>query len=155
MPNHIKALAESFGIADLAAPLQRLGLSESEIDDTARLLSLAWSGNDRARVAVNEALTTSDLFRSAAGDVLDLETEPLRRPIGRRIHRPGARVPGAEQVVVVAQREGREARAHERLGGLRPHLAGERRPAALDQGAARRHSAARARDHSRHLSSFV
>lgn len=83
MPNHIKALAESFGIADLSAPLQRLGLSESEIDDTARLLSLAWSGNDRARVAVNEALTTSDLFVSASGEVFDraLMAEYERMPV--------------------------------------------------------------------------
>ena len=71
MSKYIKALAESFGITDLHAPLRRIGLSEAEIDDTARLLHLAWSGNTRARQAVNEALTTSDLFVSATGEVYD------------------------------------------------------------------------------------
>lgn len=83
MSNHIKALAEQFGIADLHTPLRRIGLSESEIDDTARLLSLAWNGNDRARIAVNEALTTSDLFVSASGEVFDraLMAEYDRMPV--------------------------------------------------------------------------
>ena len=71
MSTHIKALAESFGISDLHTPLRGIGLSEAEIDDTGRLLGLAWGGNSRARQAVNEALTTSDLFVSAAGEVFD------------------------------------------------------------------------------------
>ena len=71
MSTHIKALAESFGISDLHTPLRGIGLSEAEIDDTGRLLGLAWGGNARARQAVNEALTTSDLFVSAAGEVFD------------------------------------------------------------------------------------
>lgn len=35
------------------------------------LLEAAWSGDPVARIRVNEALTTSDLFKSAAGVVLD------------------------------------------------------------------------------------
>lgn len=83
MSTHIKALAEQFGIADLHTPLRRIGLSEAEIDDTARLLKLAWGGNDRARTAVNEALTTSDLFVSATGEVFDraLMAEYERMPV--------------------------------------------------------------------------
>lgn len=83
MSTHIKALAEQFGIADLHTPLRRIGLSEAEIDDTARLLKLAWNGNERARTAVNEALTTSDLFLSATGEVFDraLMAEYERMPV--------------------------------------------------------------------------
>lgn len=83
MSNHIKALAEQYGIADLHTPLRRLGLSEVEIDDTARMLKLAWNGNEKARTAVNEALTTSDLFLSATGEVFDraLMAEYERMPI--------------------------------------------------------------------------
>ncbi len=38
-----------------------------------RLLELAWAGNRVAMLRVNEAITTSDLFKSAAGEVLDRE----------------------------------------------------------------------------------
>ena len=84
MSNNIRALAEAFGIQDLTvAPLRRIGLSEADIDDTARLLKLAWGGNSRARIAVNEALTTSDLFVSASGEVFDraLMAEYDRMPV--------------------------------------------------------------------------
>ena len=37
------------------------------------ILESAWGGDKRARLAVNEAITTSDLFKSAAGAVLDRE----------------------------------------------------------------------------------
>lgn len=81
--SNIKALAESFGIADLHTPLRRLGLSEADIDDAARLLQRAWGGDSRARSAVNEALTTSDLFVSATGEVFDraLMAEYDRMPV--------------------------------------------------------------------------
>lgn len=38
-----------------------------------RLLEQAWTGNRSAMIRVNEAITTSDLFKSAAGEVLDRE----------------------------------------------------------------------------------
>lgn len=38
-----------------------------------RLLEAAWSGDRIAMIRVNEAITTSDLFKSAAGEVLDRE----------------------------------------------------------------------------------
>ena len=37
------------------------------------LLQSAWGGDKRARLTLNEAITTSDLFKSAAGAVLDRE----------------------------------------------------------------------------------
>lgn len=71
----ILALAESLGVTerDLATGLNRGVVSEAEVVNTARLLGSAWQGSDRVRFAVNEALTTSDLFRSATGEVLDRE----------------------------------------------------------------------------------
>lgn len=38
-----------------------------------QLLEAAWSGDRAAMLRVNEAITTSDLFKSAAGEVLDRE----------------------------------------------------------------------------------
>jgi hypothetical protein len=71
----IKKLAESLGVPNLGAPMgRRVGiLSEADIADAARLYGQAWNGDPRARLAVNEALTTSDLFVSASGEVFDRE----------------------------------------------------------------------------------
>ena len=72
----ILQLAESLGVSDqdMTKALRRGVVSESEMVNAARMLGAAWNGrSDRIRLAVNEALTTSDLFRSATGDVLDRE----------------------------------------------------------------------------------
>ncbi|MFK5689595.1 hypothetical protein ACI3EY_08000 [Ornithinimicrobium sp. LYQ92] len=71
MPSTIARLAESLGVDDqrLAGVMPRR-MSEADVADTARLLHLAWNGDERGKLAVNEALTTSDLFRSATGEVL-------------------------------------------------------------------------------------
>lgn len=69
------ALAESMGVTarDLETGLSRGRVSEAEVVSAAQLLRAAWQGNDRVRHAVNEALTSSDLFVSAAGEVFDRE----------------------------------------------------------------------------------
>lgn len=71
----IMQLAEALGVTprDLENGLRRGAVSEAELINTARLLQSAWQGNDRVRYAVNEALTTSDLFVSATGDVFQRE----------------------------------------------------------------------------------
>jgi hypothetical protein len=71
----IMRLAESLGVTprDLETGLRRGRVTEAEVASAARLLQAAWQGNDRVRHAVNEALTTSDLFVSATGDVFDRE----------------------------------------------------------------------------------
>lgn len=73
--SQILALAAGLGVTerDLTTGLRRGVVSEADLVHTAQLLASAWQGNDRVRHAVNEALTTSDLFRSATGDVLDRE----------------------------------------------------------------------------------
>lgn len=38
-----------------------------------RMLEAAWAGDKRATMLVNEAITTSDLFRDAVGQVMDVE----------------------------------------------------------------------------------
>lgn len=45
----------------------------SVVIDAKRLLERAWAGDKVALLRVNEAITTSDLFKSAAGEVLDRE----------------------------------------------------------------------------------
>lgn len=73
--SQVIALAESLGVTerDLAGGIREGRVSEAEIVSTARLLQSAWQGNARVRHAVNEALTTSDLFVSATGEVFDRE----------------------------------------------------------------------------------
>lgn len=75
--SQILALAGSLGIteADLSRSLRRGHVSETEVVNAARLLGAAWRSpsGDRVRHAVNEALTTSDLFKAASGEVLDQE----------------------------------------------------------------------------------
>lgn len=70
----IKQLAEALGVPDLSAPSRAAaGITEADIADAARLFGLAWGGNRRARTAVDEALTTSDLFVGVTGEVFDRE----------------------------------------------------------------------------------
>ncbi len=72
-------LAESFGVteAGLMAGSTPAALRERRdprrVAEAAKLLGAAWQGNVMAGVAVHEALSTSDLFKSATGDVLDVE----------------------------------------------------------------------------------
>lgn len=82
MSNIILA-AESFGLTDgvmlgegPAARRQRIRESAAmrkAVLDAKSLLEAAWGGDRRATMLVNEAITTSDLFKSAAGEVLDRE----------------------------------------------------------------------------------
>lgn len=45
----------------------------SEMAQAAQLMGQAWGGSELANLLVHEAFSTSDLFKSAAGDVLDRE----------------------------------------------------------------------------------
>lgn len=57
-----------------AARRARVRASESQrtaVVEAQRLLDQAWAGSRRALDLVNEAITTSDLFKSAAGEYLD------------------------------------------------------------------------------------
>lgn len=77
----IQQLAESFGLTDggelrgstndahrRMSPARAKALAEA-----ADLWGRAWKGDRMAAVLVNEAITTSDLFQSATGDLLDRE----------------------------------------------------------------------------------
>lgn len=82
MTNIILA-AESFGLTDGImtgegpnARRQRVRESAAmrkAVLDAKSLLESAWAGDRRATMLVNEAITTSDLFKSAAGEVIDRE----------------------------------------------------------------------------------
>jgi hypothetical protein len=73
----ILQIAEAFGVTEAGlvggqgptARRRRTNLAEA--DRARQLLSAAWAGNRIASSVVHEALSTSDLFKSAAGDVLD------------------------------------------------------------------------------------
>lgn len=73
-------VAESFGLneASLQAghgpAARRRNANTRLIAEAATLLGQAWGGSAYATLAVHEALSTSDMFKSAAGDVLDRET---------------------------------------------------------------------------------
>lgn len=71
----IIALAESLGVSerDLSGAMRRGHVSEADIEGVAKMLKSAWQGNTRVRNAVNEALTTSDLFVTGTGVVFDRE----------------------------------------------------------------------------------
>lgn len=77
----IQQLAESFGLTDggelrgtTNEAHRRLNPARAKaLKEAAELWSAAWAGNKHAAVTVNEALTTSDLFVSATGDMLDRE----------------------------------------------------------------------------------
>lgn len=84
MTSSIKQLAEALGVPDLSAPRRAAaGITEADVADAARLFGLAWNGNPRARVAVNEALTTSDLFVGVTGEIFDrsLREEYATNPV--------------------------------------------------------------------------
>lgn len=75
-------IAESFGIteaglmAGTSPAARRKNRNPQRLKagiDAARLLESAWDGSAYGGLAVHEALSTSDLFRSAAGDVMDTE----------------------------------------------------------------------------------
>lgn len=74
-------VGESFGLTDAgtmfgASPTQRRQYSPErakQIIEAAEMWRRAWDGSARAALAVQEALSTSDLFRSVSGDVLDRE----------------------------------------------------------------------------------
>ncbi|GAA3218135.1 hypothetical protein ACFP63_08680 [Oerskovia jenensis] len=77
----ISNVGEAFGLTDAGtmlgnSPTQRRQYSPARakaIVEAAELWGRAWDGNDRAALLVKEALSTSDLFRSVTGDVLDRE----------------------------------------------------------------------------------
>lgn len=74
-------LAESFGLnvesgMDGTTNAARRTLTPARakaLTEASQLWGKAWDGNRMAAVAVQEALTTSDLFKSATGDLLDRE----------------------------------------------------------------------------------
>lgn len=81
MSTSIKNVGESFGLTDAGT---LLGASATErrrysparakaIVEAAEMWNRAWDGSERAALLVREALSTSDLFRSVSGDVLDRE----------------------------------------------------------------------------------
>ena len=77
----IITLAESFGLTDdgtlkgsTNTAHRRLTPARAKaLTEAAELWTKAWNGDKMAAVVVNEALTTSDLFKSATGDLLDRE----------------------------------------------------------------------------------
>lgn len=82
MSSSIIQLAESFGVTEsglmtgTSPTARRRNRTPAQREATIRaatLLRQAWEGSAYAALAVHEALTTSDLFKSAAGDVLDRE----------------------------------------------------------------------------------
>lgn len=74
-------LAESFGLTDEGGIKGSTNAARRTLDpkraqalaEASQLWGKAWGGDRMAAVVVNEALTTSDLFRSATGDLLDRE----------------------------------------------------------------------------------
>jgi hypothetical protein len=81
--NTLFAVAESFGVnkdglmAGVGPTARRLADQNprklAEMARAAEMLGQAWGGSELANLLVHEALSTSDLFKSAAGDVLDRE----------------------------------------------------------------------------------
>lgn len=74
----ILQVAESFGLTGAGlmtgtgpTARRRNQRNLTEAANALQLLKGAWEGNRMASIAVHEALSTSDLFRSAAGDVFD------------------------------------------------------------------------------------
>ncbi len=72
---------EAFGLTDAgtllgSGPATRRNYSPARlaaIGEATTLWGRTWNGDDRAALLVKEALSTSDLFRSVTGDVLDRE----------------------------------------------------------------------------------
>ncbi len=81
MSTSITNVGESFGLTDAgtllgASPTERRQYSPARakaIVEAAEMWRRAWDGSERAALVVREALSTSDLFRSVSGDVLDRE----------------------------------------------------------------------------------
>lgn len=81
MSSSIVNVGESFGLTDAgtllgASPAERRQYTPKRaqaIVEAATMWKRTWDGSERAALAVKEALSTSDLFRSATGDVLDRE----------------------------------------------------------------------------------
>ncbi len=79
MTNTLITGPDLFGLTEAGtmsgtSPLQRRTYSPVRLQamqEAHKLLEGAFSGNPRAALALREALSTSDLFRSATGDVLD------------------------------------------------------------------------------------
>src|SRR5690242_12789177 len=77
----IMQLAESFGLSENGAlkgtsneAHRRLNPARAKsLREASELWGKAWNGDRMAALLVNEALTTSDLFVSATGDMLDRE----------------------------------------------------------------------------------
>lgn len=78
----ITTIAEQFGVTEAGlmagtGPQARrravAGQRAQSVVEAAKLLGSAFEGSAYANLAVHEALSTSDLFKSAAGDVLDRE----------------------------------------------------------------------------------
>lgn len=80
----INTLSEAFGLSDdgtlagVGPVLRRKQAMESAktralLVEAKQVMDRAFAGDNHARLAVNEALTTSDLFRDAVGQVLDIE----------------------------------------------------------------------------------
>lgn len=83
MSTNLIRIAESFGVteaglmAGIGPVARRKNVTPrqlAEMAKAAQLLGSAWQGSAMANLLVHEALSTSDLFASAAGDVLDRET---------------------------------------------------------------------------------
>lgn len=78
MTNTLLRLAESFGVTEAGlmagtGPAARRRNVNPRLVEAAQLLGSAWQGSPYANLMVHEAFSTSDLFKSAAGDVLDRE----------------------------------------------------------------------------------
>lgn len=73
MSETILDLAKAFGVSEAALMGTVPGIPASRLMEAEHLLASAWAGNPLARVAVNEALTTSDSFGRTVGDIFDRE----------------------------------------------------------------------------------
>lgn len=73
MSKNILDLAKAFGVTEAHLTGVTPGTPIARLHEAEHLLAAAWSGNQLARVAVNEALTTSDAFGRTIGDVFDRE----------------------------------------------------------------------------------
>lgn len=82
MTSTLIKVAESFGITEAGLMLgtgpaarraSRTPRQLTEMVKAGQLLGAAWQGSPYANLMVHEALSTSDLFKSAAGDILDRE----------------------------------------------------------------------------------
>jgi hypothetical protein len=82
MGNHLLSIAENFGVTEAglmagtgpaARRKARSAQQKRAMVDCAKLFESAWGGSPYANLMVHEALSTSDLFKSASGDIFDYE----------------------------------------------------------------------------------